>query len=243
MGLTCLLPLRTSFTAVNAAVSLLDGTSPSSVIAYTLVSRCPGVRPHRSAQESARSDLTSMHLTRLLLPCTHTSSPVLRAHSHQGAGVCSHQPCSCGALAGCNNAGDPPRRAHSHRSFQDHSPRDLASRDALAGCHRTGYTLWVTHVHRSSRIIPARTSCPGMHSLAAAAPTTPHGEPTPIDPSRSTPRASYLRVSLARGKCPGSLATAPPHQGTGFPGMALVGRTSSTEHSPLCSPGRAFLLS
>ena len=95
-----------------------------------------------------------------------------------------------------------------------------------------------------TRIIPARTLRPGMHSLAAAAPATPHGDPTPIDPKRIIPaRTSCPRVPLACGKLPRlSLAMAPSHQGTGYPGMALVCRTIATEHSPLFSPRQAFLL-
>jgi hypothetical protein len=39
-----------------------------------------------------------------------------------------------GTLAGRNRAGHTSRRTNSHRSHQDHSRSDLASRDALAGC-------------------------------------------------------------------------------------------------------------
>jgi hypothetical protein len=183
-----------------------------------------------------------------------------------------------GTLAGRNRAGHTSRRTNSHRSHQDHSRSDLASRDALAGCkprrpHLTenqlpsippgsfplgpcvqGCTRWLQTAQATphgeptpvdpTRIFPARTLRPGMHSLAAAAPATPHGDPTPIDPKRIIPaRTSCPRVPLACGKLPRlSLAMAPSHQGTGYPGMALVCRTIATEHSPLFSPRQAFLL-
>jgi hypothetical protein len=82
-----------------------------------------------------------------------------------------------------------------------------------------------------TRIIPARTSCPGMHSLAATAPATPHGEPTPIDPSR---------IISARTSCPGmhSLAATMPATPHGEPTPIDPSRIIPTRTScPRVCPG------
>jgi hypothetical protein len=54
-----------------------------------------------------------------------------------------------GTLAGRNRAGHTSRRTNSHRSHQDHSRSDLASRDALAGRNRAGHTSRRTNSRRS----------------------------------------------------------------------------------------------
>jgi hypothetical protein len=162
----------------------------------------------------------------------------------------------------------PTRTTYPHNTLAAGTPpHRLQPSDQTLSWHAVLGSPW-HHPHGSPILIDGPTlscSCPGphlitkrvsSHPMSACRPHLGRAHTTchiPRAPDNTTihhhvglqiipTRTSCPRVSLACGKTPRlPLDMALPHQGTRPPGMALVCKTISTEHSVLLGPGQAFL--